>query len=144
MIAFKHFNKFAFAMLFLVLFSVLDSGAQAPTVRLPRPSQKASVMQTVGVTDITITYSRPAVKGRKIWGEPTAAELTDVKGAATLDNQNTRPKDAPIRPVPMMATFLNTLLTPLLKCCGPQRARLTATGSSTLRTAPGAAIARHR
>lgn len=30
-------------------------------VRVPRPSQKASVMQTIGVTDITITYSRPGV-----------------------------------------------------------------------------------
>ncbi len=35
-----------------------------------RPSLKASVMQTLGVdTDITIEYSRPGVKGRKIWGE---------------------------------------------------------------------------
>lgn len=36
---------------------------------LPRVSQKASVMQTVGLTDITITYSRPGVKGRAIWGD---------------------------------------------------------------------------
>lgn len=35
-----------------------------------RPSLKASVMQTLGIdTDITIEYSRPGVKGRKIWGE---------------------------------------------------------------------------
>jgi hypothetical protein len=37
-------------------------------VRLPRPSLKASAMQTVGLTDITVTYSRPGVKGRTIWG----------------------------------------------------------------------------
>ncbi len=36
---------------------------------LPAPSPKASVMQTVGLTDITIDYSSPAVKGRVIWGE---------------------------------------------------------------------------
>ena len=36
--------------------------------KLPRPSQKGSVMQTVGLTDITVTYSRPGVKGRTIWG----------------------------------------------------------------------------
>ncbi len=35
---------------------------------LPRPSPKASVMQVVGTTEVTITYSRPAVKGRVIWG----------------------------------------------------------------------------
>ena len=69
--------------------------AQAPAVRTPRPSQKASVMQTIGVTDVTITYSRPGVKGRKIWGDPPP-EL--AAGTATLDNQNTRPKDMVIVP----------------------------------------------
>lgn len=35
-----------------------------------RPSLKASVMQVLGIdTEIMITYSRPGVKGRKIWGE---------------------------------------------------------------------------
>jgi len=62
----------------------------------PRPSQKASVMQTVGVTDITITYSRPGVKGRKIWGDPLPGQVAE--GEATLDNQNVRPKDAVIVP----------------------------------------------
>ncbi len=71
--------------------------AQAPTVRLPRPSQKASVMQTVGVTDVTITYSRPGVKGRQIWGDPVPAQAS-AKGEATLDDQNARPKGAPIVP----------------------------------------------
>jgi len=37
-------------------------------VRSPRPSPKASVMQQVGLTDITINYNRPGVKGRAIWG----------------------------------------------------------------------------
>src|SRR5207244_8677392 len=40
----------------------------APQLRLPRPSQKASLTQTIGLTDVTITYSRPGVKGRPIWG----------------------------------------------------------------------------
>ena len=34
----------------------------------PRPSPKASVSQTVGVTQIDISYSSPGVKGRQIWG----------------------------------------------------------------------------
>ena len=66
-------------------------------VRLPRPSQKASVMQTIGVTDVTIIYSRPGVKGRKIWGDPLP-EQAKVEGEATLDNQLVRPKDAVIVP----------------------------------------------
>lgn len=36
----------------------------------PRKSPKASVSQRIGVdTDIAIDYSRPAVKGRTIWGD---------------------------------------------------------------------------
>jgi len=44
------------------------SPAHTPDLNLPRVSQKAEVMQTVGLTDITITYCRPGVKGRPIWG----------------------------------------------------------------------------
>lgn len=38
-------------------------------LQLPAPSPAASVKQTVGLTDVTIEYSSPGVKGRKIWGE---------------------------------------------------------------------------
>ena len=37
-------------------------------LNLPEASQLAVVKQRIGVTDITITYHRPLVKGRKIWG----------------------------------------------------------------------------
>ncbi len=33
-----------------------------------RVSPKAEVEQTIGLTDVTVSYSRPGVKGRKIWG----------------------------------------------------------------------------
>jgi Protein of unknown function (DUF2911) len=33
-----------------------------------RISPKAFVMQTIGKTDVSIAYSKPGVKGRKIWG----------------------------------------------------------------------------
>ena len=65
-------------------------------IQTPRPSQKASVMQRIGVTDVTITYSRPGVKGRQIWGDPLPEQK--AQGEATLDNQNERPKGAPIVP----------------------------------------------
>jgi hypothetical protein len=42
------------------------AGAQ---LKLPRPSPNAVVKQTIGNTDFTVTYSRPGVKGRVIWGE---------------------------------------------------------------------------
>jgi hypothetical protein len=65
-------------------------------LNLPRPSQKASVMQRVGITDVTITYSRPAVKGRKIFGDAPADSY--AKGEATLDNQYKRPEGMAIVP----------------------------------------------
>jgi tetratricopeptide (TPR) repeat protein len=37
-------------------------------IRLPEASQEAHVGQTIGVTDIHISYHRPAVNGRRIWG----------------------------------------------------------------------------
>jgi hypothetical protein len=49
----------------------LPIGAQtpaAPQLKTPRASQKQVVTQTVGFTDITITYSRPGVRGRQVWG----------------------------------------------------------------------------
>jgi hypothetical protein len=71
--------------------------ASSAQLRLPRPSQWSSVTQTIGTTDITINYSRPAVKGRAIFGDVSAAD-NYVKGEATLDDQNKRPKDMVIVP----------------------------------------------
>ena len=96
MITKKRCYTSSFALLLLLLFAVPYISAQTP-VRLPSPSQKASVMQTIGVTDVTITYSRPGVKGRVIWGDPLP-EQASTKGEATLDDQNIRPKGAPIVP----------------------------------------------
>lgn len=83
-----------FAVLFVFCFAA-SAFAQIP---VPRPSQKASVMQRIGPTDVTITYSRPGVKGRKIWGDPTPEQAAKTTGEATLDDQFTRPKDAAIVP----------------------------------------------
>jgi len=41
--------------------------AQAFYLTVPFGSQRASVTQTIGLTDISLTYDRPAVEGRKIW-----------------------------------------------------------------------------
>ena len=52
---------------FLLITSIPTNAQQE---KKPRPSLKASVSQTIGVdTDITIVYSRPGVKGRKVWGD---------------------------------------------------------------------------
>lgn len=51
----------------LVLSSAFAVPADA-AVELPRPSPAASVSEKIGIAKVAITYSRPAVKGREIWG----------------------------------------------------------------------------
>jgi hypothetical protein len=53
----------------LILLTLLVAAGAFAQVRTPRPSPNASLTQTVGLTDITIKYSRPGVKGRTIWGD---------------------------------------------------------------------------
>jgi hypothetical protein len=64
--------KIAYRIVALIFFLFLVS-ASTPAqqqAKKPRASQKASVSQRIGLqTDIKIDYSRPGVKGRKIWGD---------------------------------------------------------------------------
>lgn len=52
----------------LTLFTLTGLDAQLVT-DLPQVSSKCKVVQTVGLTDIALMYSSPAVNERKIWGE---------------------------------------------------------------------------
>jgi hypothetical protein len=56
------------ALVSLSVSSLCLVGAARADLELPRPSPFAKVVQTVGLTDITVDYSSPGVKGRKIWG----------------------------------------------------------------------------
>jgi len=55
-------------LLSLTICLLSTGGIFAQEMRTPRPSPDATVTQIVGVTEITIDYSSPGVKGRKIWG----------------------------------------------------------------------------
>lgn len=59
--------------------------AQLPLFDTPRVSPAASVTQRVGITDITITYHRPGVKNRDIWGALVPYDVVWRAGA----NENT-------------------------------------------------------
>lgn len=59
--------KNALSLAVLLIFSAIIANSQQ--LVFPRPSPKATVSQTIGVSEVTITYSRPGVKGRVIWGE---------------------------------------------------------------------------
>ncbi len=48
---------------------LVSPAVQGQLLDLPRASQMASVSQRIGITDVSITYSRPSVQGRPIWGQ---------------------------------------------------------------------------
>jgi hypothetical protein len=100
MISLKRISFFTFAVLLALTCAAPYALAQQPPLQIKpiRPSQKGSVMQTIGVTDITITYSRPPVKGRTIFADAPATMAARAKGEATLDNQNERKAGEPIVP----------------------------------------------
>lgn len=43
--------------------------AQYSQLDLPRESQHSTVTQRIGITDLSVSYNRPGVKGRAIWGD---------------------------------------------------------------------------
>jgi tetratricopeptide (TPR) repeat protein len=61
------------------------AAAQSPPLTVPQPSPKATVSQTVGVTEIAITYHRPAVNKRTVWGDLVPYDQVWRAGA----NENT-------------------------------------------------------
>jgi tetratricopeptide (TPR) repeat protein len=61
-----------------------SNGRQSILLELPTQSQRASVSQRVGLTDVTITYSRPLVNKRKIFGD--VVKQGDVWRAGANEN----------------------------------------------------------
>lgn len=54
----------------LLLITLVSFTAFAQPVTTPRtPSPAASLSQTIGISVVTVSYSRPSVKGREIWGK---------------------------------------------------------------------------
>ena len=50
--------------------TLISSTVVAQPITTPRtPSPAASVSQTIGISVVTVNYSRPSVKGREIWGK---------------------------------------------------------------------------
>lgn len=59
-------NACARRILVSVIF--LTSTLLSQNLELPRVSPAAKIFQSVGLSEISISYSRPAVQGREIWG----------------------------------------------------------------------------
>src|SRR5438045_4692045 len=60
--------NFSLTSVFVLMLCAITRVQSQSVLELPYASQAAQVRQRVGVTDITITYHRPLVNGRKIWG----------------------------------------------------------------------------
>ena len=58
-------NKYLYTALLLCLCCSFAFGQ----IRLPQVSPQATVAQSIGLTDITVTYHTPGVKGREVWGK---------------------------------------------------------------------------
>src|SRR6187402_2836668 len=54
--------------IFLVLAFIIAPFVADAQLKTPQPSPKATVFQTVGLTDVEIVYSRPAARGRAVFG----------------------------------------------------------------------------
>jgi hypothetical protein len=59
--------KKTISMLFAAILIVSLVSAQTQ-LRVPRISQFAKISQTIGLSEVSISYHRPGVKGREIWG----------------------------------------------------------------------------
>lgn len=62
----KQLNPIVYVVLFVT--SLVINQHLNAQLNLPRGSQNATVIQTVGTTKIQINYSRPSVNGREVWG----------------------------------------------------------------------------
>lgn len=71
-------------MLFVALLGAVDF-ANAQGAKFPQPSSGQTIIQDFGLGKITLTYSRPNVKGRKIFGgmEPMGVVWRNGANAAT-------------------------------------------------------------
>jgi hypothetical protein len=65
----KYFSTLIIGLSGLFILSLVQPTLAQPQEKKVRLSPNASVSQTIGLTDVAITYCRPGVKGRVIWGE---------------------------------------------------------------------------
>ncbi|MDR9416367.1 MAG: DUF2911 domain-containing protein, partial [Gracilimonas sp.] len=65
----KKLLQLSFIMILAVLFGTQTAIAQERGNNEPRVSPNATVSQTIGTTEVTVTYGRPGIKGRSYFGE---------------------------------------------------------------------------
>ena len=108
MISAKRVSLFAISALIISCAASIAFAQQPPKVRLPQASPAATVSQTIGITDISITYHRPAVRGRMLWGDISSEKVAGLvkansvppgaAGEGTVDGATGGGKDFPMVP----------------------------------------------
>ncbi|MGI4863614.1 MAG: DUF2911 domain-containing protein [Janthinobacterium lividum] len=69
--------------------TLLSAPAAQAQITTPQPSPKSTIIQRVGLTDVTIVYSRPGIKNRLIFGDSTKAVVGYGKRWRTGANATT-------------------------------------------------------
>lgn len=59
---------------------------QSQTINLPRVSPRAMVGQRLGLTDVSVQYHRPSVRGRDVWGQVIPSAGTSVWRTGANEN----------------------------------------------------------
>ena len=83
----KFFPRAA-ALALVLLASVCVGARQQAKVRLPQASPPSTLTHVVGVTDLTIVYHRPSVRGRTLWGDVSADKVAAILKATSFLPQN--------------------------------------------------------
>ncbi|MBF8249284.1 MAG: DUF2911 domain-containing protein [Bacteroidetes bacterium] len=76
-------NRFMTVSIFTAMLSVVSGELTAqpaqspnfPVLRTPRISQGQKITQVIGLSEVTIYYHRPGVKGRVMWGPASSTSL---------------------------------------------------------------------
>ncbi len=53
---------------FALFLALVSQAVAQPQLPVPQPSPAATTVQTIGIAEVKVTYHRPAVKGRSVWG----------------------------------------------------------------------------
>src|SRR5437763_5051519 len=84
MISIKRVSVSLISVLIVTCAALVAAAQQPPKVRLPQASPAATVSQTIGITDISIAYHRPSVRGRTLWGDTTSEKVAAPLRANTV------------------------------------------------------------
>lgn len=81
-------------LLQLIILCLFIAELKAQQIQMPQASPAASISQKIGLTDVNIEYSRPSMKGRKIFGElvPYGQVWRTGANAATIITFKTKVK----------------------------------------------------